>query len=180
VSRLCACGVLGAGASRRLWAYRAKVEALVGSGPKSIPSAKSGIRCFQAFAQEVLGKPVGKSFPPSADDLVAWSALFRCSRTYTNYLGYARLGCMLVGAPTSAFDDDAVKRAKRAVDKRRRFVPRARRFIQLELVQRILEACYIGSDSGVRHRVGSGCCTQAAHKSGRRLRRCQKSWPCCF
>ena len=115
------------------------MEALLGSCPKSIPSVKSSIRCYQSSARAVLKKAENYEFPPSVDDLVAWSALFRCHDTFGNYLSYARLGCMLVSAPTAAFDDPAVKRAKKAVRKRQRFVRRQRMFIQLDVVEQLVD-----------------------------------------
>ena len=51
-------------------------------------------------------KPGSKVYyPPLLEDLLAWARLFRCHRTYSNYLGYARVGCLLVKA------SDAVRRA---------------------------------------------------------------------
>ena len=42
----------------------------------------------------------GLPFPPSLPVLLAWSTLFRSHRTLTNYLGYVKTGCMLVGVCT--------------------------------------------------------------------------------
>ena len=42
----------------------------------------------------------GLPFPPSLPVLLAWSTLFRSHRTLTNYLGYVKTGCMLVGVST--------------------------------------------------------------------------------
>ena len=37
-------------------------------------------------------------YPPKLEELLAWARLFRCARTYGNYLAYARVGCLLVKA----------------------------------------------------------------------------------
>ncbi len=49
----------------------------------------------------------------------------RCEKTFTNYLGYARVGCLLVGAPDEIFNSKALQRAKRAIAKRQSFIPPA-------------------------------------------------------
>ena len=113
-----------------------------------------GIRCWISFARGALGI-VGSVFPPSVDGIVAWSNTFRCSRTFGNYLGYVRTGCLLVRCSTDATHGEvggcvrcfrsglggliceAVKRAKVAIDKRRRFVPRARLFVLRELLVKV-------------------------------------------
>ena len=62
----------------------------------------------------------------------------RCPRTFSNYLGYARVGCLLVGAPDAVFGDAALKRAKVAIGKRSAFVPRKKRFVQLAMLQQLV------------------------------------------
>ena len=77
------------------WAESARVDALLGSCPRSHNSMMSGVRCWSAFAQRVLDR-TGREFPPTANDLVAWSRLFRCHGTFGNYLGHVRLGCQVL------------------------------------------------------------------------------------
>ena len=62
----------------------------------------------------------------------------RCEKTFTNYLGYARVGCFLVGAPDEVFNSRALQRAKCAIAKRQSFIPRRRFFLRQSLLQRLL------------------------------------------
>ena len=64
----------------------------------------------------------------------------RCSRTFSNYLGYARVGCLLAGKPDAVFDSPVLKRAKMAVEKRQEFVPRAKMYIQQSMIQDVMVA----------------------------------------
>jgi len=41
-------------------------------------------------------------FPPTMDELLAWSVLFRSAGTFANYLSYVRTACTIVRAPTQA------------------------------------------------------------------------------
>ena len=66
------------------------------------------------------------------------SLLARCGDTYANYLGYARVGCLLMGAPDRVFDHKALRRAKMAIVKRGAFTPRCKYLIQLCTLQRIV------------------------------------------
>ena len=58
-----------------------------------------------------MGVSVAK-FPPKVEWLQAWAMMFRCGGTFSNYLGYAKVGCILVKEETGVFDHPAVKRAK--------------------------------------------------------------------
>ena len=60
-----------------------------------------GIRCWITFARGALGVQ-GAVFPPTVEGILAWSNTFRCSRTFSNYLSYVRMGCLLVGCSTEA------------------------------------------------------------------------------
>ena len=124
------------------WFEEARVAALIGSCSASLKSVVSGIKCFLVFAERVLAKK-GPKLPPSVDELLAWSLTFRCDRTFGNYVGYLRVGCLLEGVAVDAFNDSTVSRAKRAIAKRMKFVPRKRLFIRASLIGRILEACYL-------------------------------------
>ncbi len=120
------------------WLARAKVEAILGSCPRSLKSVASGMRAWIAFADEVLGMR-GREYPPSLSALLAWSLIFRSSATFSNYLGYARIGCALAGLSCDAFDSPELKRAKVAIDKRGGFRKRPRMFIRLEVVQSMVQ-----------------------------------------
>ena len=63
---------------------------------------KSGIRCYLVFAEK-LPKKTGTKLPPSVNELLAWSVTFRCKGTFSNYLGYVRVGCLIEGVSTIAF-----------------------------------------------------------------------------
>ena len=123
---------------------QARVKAIVGGCRRSLRSVQSGIRCYFKFAEHIL-KRQGAKLPPKVNDILSWSLMFRSSGTFSNYLGYLylRVGCMLEGVPTDVFNDPAAKRAKNAVQKRRRFKPRPKMFIKLPLILRIMEACYL-------------------------------------
>ena len=98
-----------------VWLEEARLQAILGSCARSKNSVKCGIRCYMSFVGTWLARcgrcahvhvvvsdqirpGVGTYFPPLLEDLLAWAKLFRCNRTYSNYLGYARVGCVLVKA----------------------------------------------------------------------------------
>ena len=126
-------------ATREEWRERARVCALVGSCPKSWPSVRAGYRCYIEFATSIL-KMNGHELPPTVDALVAWSETFRCSETYSNYLGHVKLACELAGLSVVSFDHPSVRRAKMAVRKRMDFVPRQKMFVRLDVLQQLLKA----------------------------------------
>ena len=123
------------------WCAQARVDALLGSCSRSLPSVKSGCRCYLAFAQRVLGKTQAQALPPLLDELLAWSGLFRCADTFSNYLGYVKVGTMLVGGCVAVFSDDSLRRAKRSIRNRDSFKRRERMFLQLDVVRNIVVAC---------------------------------------
>ena len=125
--------------AREAWLSKARDCALAGSCPKSHPSVISGLRCYQRFAEIVLGH-CNDELPPKIDELLAWSTLFRSSKTFGNYLNYVRLGCELVKVPTIVFDEGAnlLRRAKRAIDKKGKFIARGPMFLRLEVVNELL------------------------------------------
>ena len=60
--------VIGEGGTNRAkseWCARARVAAILGSYSHSLPSVKSGCRCYFAFAEKVLGKPPDTALPPN-------------------------------------------------------------------------------------------------------------------
>ena len=130
---------LNTGNARTEWLSKARACALAGSCPKSHPSVISGLRCYQRFADKVLGH-CDDELPPKIDELLAWSTLFRCSKTFGNSLNYVRLGCELVNVATTVFDDGAkmLQRAKRAIEKKRKFIARGQMFLRLEVVKELL------------------------------------------
>ena len=141
------CMALPTQTSRCDWALSARVEAVVGSCKKSLPSAKSGMRAWITFFRDLLGK-TGSSFPPELDDLLAWSRLFQHEGTFCNYVAYVRLGCEIVGAPIDVFGHPSVKRAKTVVAKRGLAVKRTPRFIRQQIF--VAMALY-GHDVPAKH-----------------------------
>ena len=125
-------------ADRVAWMANARIAAIAGCCPKSHESVFSGLRCWVAFAQEMLGC-TGNEFPPSVDGLLAWSCTFRNKGTFANYLNHVRFGCEILGVSTEVFSCRVVKRAGIAIDKRRQFVPRKRLFIVLALVRKLVK-----------------------------------------
>ena len=120
------------------WVDNARNLAILGSCPKSLPSVRSGLKCWLRFAREALGRE-GRELPPSQDGLLAWSMTFRCDRTFSNYLGHVKTGCMLLGLSCEAVDSQVLKRAKLAIAKRTSFRPRMQLFLGLRMVENMLE-----------------------------------------
>ena len=110
---------------------------MLGSCPDSHKSFNSGTKAWAAFARHALHLN-GREFPPPLDGLLAWAALFRHPRTFSNYLGYVRLGCHVLGVSDAVFCSPAFKRAKVAVRKNGGFNTRPRMFICHDLVRRIV------------------------------------------
>ena len=80
------------------------------------------------------------------DELPAYSTHFRCKGTFSNYIGYLRVGCLADGESTAAFDDPAIARAKKAVGKHNNFIARDKMFVRLVDVRSIMESCYIADE----------------------------------
>ena len=118
---------------RTVWFEQARCEAILGGARGSLPSFASGVRCYLHFAEHVLKKK-GPKLPPSADELLAYSHMFRCIGTFSNYLGYLRKGCLLEGVPVDVFEHPAVRAAKKSVKKRGRFEPRMKLFVKWPIV----------------------------------------------
>ena len=115
------------------------MQAIVGSCPKSHRSAKSGMRFWKWFAGNVLGWR-GDVLPPTLDGLLQWSRLFRCHKTFGNYVAYVKLACEIVSAPVDVFSHPSVRRAKMAIEKRRLLAPRKPTWVRLAVLQRIMAA----------------------------------------
>ena len=130
------CGVVRP-SEKDAWVEGARVQAIVGSCPASLTSARSGMRAWVAFARKFLRKS-GVLLPPALDELLAWSQLFRHERTFANYLTYVRLACEIVKVPVEVFDHPSLKRAKIAIAKKGLFATRKPRFIGLHMVRRMV------------------------------------------
>ena len=120
------------------WVELSVRNIVVQSAAGSVASAKSALRSWAAFADEVLGAK-GQHLPPTPRGLAAWSCFFRCSGTFANYVSYLKLGCHVLELDTSEVDGPLVKRAKAAL-KKRAAPPREKRYIRSDLVRKLVNA----------------------------------------
>lgn len=126
-------------ADKQIWLEDARLDAIVGSCRRSLPSVRSGIRCWFAFLDATVGTDT--YFPPKAEWLVAWSKLFRSVNVFRNYLGYVKTGCLLVRADVLVFKDPSVCRAKASVAKSGQFESRPRMWIRKDLLESMVKHC---------------------------------------
>ena len=91
-----------------------------------------------------MGVSVAK-FPPEVEWLQAWAMMFRCGGTFSNYLGYAKVGCILVKEDTGVFEHPAVKRAKDSVSKSGRFAAREKLWIRGHRIEALLIWAEVGA-----------------------------------
>ena len=89
-------------------------------------------------ADAAIGK-VPRYFPPKLEWLQAWALLFRCHLTFSNYLGYVKTACLIVGTDVSIFGHPGVGRAKLSIKKAAQFTPRPKMWIRREKVAAMLE-----------------------------------------
>ena len=138
-----ACKILGNAVTRgwspTAWRESARLDAILGSAPKSRQEAMSGLKCWQAFADGAL-QANGKHLPPSVNGLLAWSTVFRNHGTFTNYLGKLRLGCEILGVSTDNLYHPTLKRAIAAI-KKRAPPQRPPLFLRAEMVLRLMAVC---------------------------------------
>ena len=125
-------------AQSRVWLETARLESVLGSCRRSLPSAKSGLQYYVAFVKAVAGNSTEHFFPPKLEWLQAWASLFRNSRTFSNYLGYVRVGCLVVKADTEIFEHPAVVRAKHSIEKAGLFAAREKLWIRSQRVEAFL------------------------------------------
>ena len=104
---------------------------------------RSGISCYREFVKALVGDGVA-AFPPRIEWLQAWGTMFRCRGTFSNYLGYAKVGCLLAKEDTSVFQHPAVRRAKDSVGKSGRFASREKLWIQRDRIEALLKLAGVG------------------------------------
>ena len=63
-------------AEKNAYMQGARLDAILGSCLASMPSVRSGVRCYLAFA-DAMGHKEGMYLPPRLDMLLTWSTLFR-------------------------------------------------------------------------------------------------------
>ena len=79
------------------------------------------------------------AFLPRVEWLQAWGTMFRCKGTFSNYLGYAKVGCLLAKQNTCVFQHPAVKRAKDSVgSKAGRFAAREKLWIRRHRIEALM------------------------------------------
>ncbi|CAK0889687.1 unnamed protein product, partial [Prorocentrum cordatum] len=120
------------------WREEERVRAMLQPCARSLPSVRSGLKCWEAYCIRMLKYPC-MQLPPACADLVAWSALFRCGETYANYCSYVKIGCLLTGVCVAVFDRPEVRRARAAVRARADWTPRPRLFIRKSAVAALVE-----------------------------------------
>ena len=99
---------------------------------------RAGIQCYIAFVNAMQGKCVANPFPPRIEWIQAWAILFRSRGTFSNYLGYVRVGCLVVKADVGVFQHPAVKRAKDSVGKAGRHVVRDKLWIRRHRIEALM------------------------------------------
>ena len=117
-----------------VWLEKARVAAIAGSCPRSHKELKSSVRAYCIFATKVKRL----ALPPTVELLLAWSNLFRCKATFQNYVSHVRTACQLVGCNIDQTYDSVLRKAMRAIDKRRGYVPRPPMWIGMDLVKRLV------------------------------------------
>jgi len=127
-------------ADRVAFIETARVDAILGACGRSMPSLRSGVRAYIAYV-DTMRPGQRRYFPPELDILLSWSTLFRCKETFSNYVGYVRTACLLVGVDVTVFQQPGVRRAKAAICKRKLFQRRERRWIQAPLLMQVLSWC---------------------------------------
>ena len=127
-------------AEKNAYMQGARLDAILGSCLASLPSVRSGVRCYLAFA-DAMGHKGGMYLPPRLDMLLTWSTLFRSVGTFSNYMGHVKTSCLLIGVSTDVFKEPAVKRSKDAIRKRNIAAQREKMWIQMALLGRVMSWC---------------------------------------
>ena len=123
---------------RDLWLCLSKLEAICGGCQHStIESTISGVRCWAAFANEIIGVPEGKELPPSTAGLVAWSRVFRCKNTFQKYVGKVRVACLLAEVSMESFDRSILERCGETIA-RVQAPPKQKTFIRHALLSELV------------------------------------------
>ena len=106
-------------------------------------TCRSGITCYREFVKALVGDGIA-AFPPRVEWLQAWGTMFRCRGTFSNYLGYAKVGCLLARVDTSVFQHPAVRRAKDSVAKSGRFASREKLWIRRDRIEALMKWAEVG------------------------------------
>ena len=95
---------------------RMNLQTLLGIEAKGLRTVQAALRCYGAFAEQVLLKSAAQ-LPPTLQELVAFSAVFRNSGTFSNYVSALRLACQLADFPTDGMYGTILRRASANIDK---------------------------------------------------------------
>ena len=128
------------------WLESSRIAAIAGSCPRSQAEVKSSVRAYSAFAL----KTGRVALPPTIDMLLSWSCLFRCSRTFMNYVSNLRTACEIAGLDTSGTRSSLLHKAVRAIDKRRGYVPRPPMFIGFGIIQSMVRQAAASTTPGAQ------------------------------
>jgi hypothetical protein len=116
------------------------------SARNSLTSIASGLRCWDAFAVDLLGYPIGTTLPPRSDlDVISFISIFISGGTARNYVSYIDWGCRFLGLDLSwrsASVNQALKGAKKA--EIRTFGGQAR--VKVLLTNRIIQELLVFAD----------------------------------
>jgi hypothetical protein len=118
------------------------LEVAITSVEKSLPAYKSGVRCYIAFYNEMIGGDA--PFPPDLDLLLHWCSFFKNSGTLCNYLTHCKWATEACRLPVCVFAEPLLRRAKQCV--KAITIPRAKMWIQLPLVEKLMSVAISESD----------------------------------
>ena len=94
-----------------------RLETLLSNNSRSLASIASALKCWSAFADQVLGAQ-GRHLPPTSEGLIAFSRLFRNAGTFANYVSAIRSACVIANIPTASTYARGIRRATAAISKR--------------------------------------------------------------
>ena len=117
------------------WVERARIAAIAGSCPRSHKELQSAARAYTDFAYKVQCFRL----PPSMDMLLAWSNVFKCSKTFQNYVTHLRTAMQLMGLNTGEMYGGLLKKAGNAIEKRCGRRPRKPMFLGFGLVVKLVQ-----------------------------------------
>ena len=101
---------------REVFTRSMTLQTLLGIEAKGLRTVQAALRCYGAFAEQVLLKSAAQ-LPPTLQELVAFSAVFRNSGTFSNYVSALRLACQLANLPTDGMYGTILRRASANIDK---------------------------------------------------------------
>ena len=93
-----------------LWLQDKALSLKLHSRLASLPSVRSGLANWHAFATLILDYESGATLPPNeASHVVAWIATFRNAGTASNYVGHVKWACTCLGLAHEHWFNDEVR-----------------------------------------------------------------------